>query len=424
MKKNIIYYLFIVVLFSSCTKQELKMERPDEKLFRVHQEYMDMLTKAESGWVGYLFPKGGRGFTFRFVFTENNRVRTSANLDERYTVEEMESSFRVVADQTPSLSFDTYTYLHLLSDPDEFVFGGARGQGHYSDFEFSFMKVSKDTIQLKGNHNGSTLLLIRASLGQDVNFIRNSYALNRKMQEINDFPKYHKKVTINNTDFTFTISPHINSIAFYHQEGGTFKQTMGIYTANDYGIRFKEPVELAGEVFNEITDFKVDARNNQGSFVINNKEIKITALDAPLYIDRLAPTRFRELPKQFHSRHMFTIDGVHDAIGLRGLEDFIGGFYLSNVNQTRHDAMYLVYRTGSRYVGPLFFTHIEEQSGIMKHIKDIEAYGYNPGPEGIIILRRFNDQWFDEAGFYVFQTGPTDYDLVNAKNGNIWVRFN
>ena len=119
---------------------------------------------------------------------------------------------------------------------------------------------------------------------------------------------------------------------------------------------------------------------------------------------------------------MFTVNGKHEALSLRELPGYAGGVYLSNVNVDRMDAMYLLYISGMRYVGPVFSTIID-QDGVMKFNKYMEAYGFNPG-ELISVVRRFNEVWFNEAGYYVFQTGPTDYDLVNAKDSKTWVRFN
>ena len=424
MKKYLIYINMVLfgLLFYSCNKKELTIIRPDKKLIENQNEYTKILTEAEYGWIGYLFPAGGRAYTFKFNFTNENRVFTSGTLDETYTTTGIESSYRLVADQTPSLSFDTYTYLHLLSDPDELIFGGARGRGHVSDFEFAFLKLNKDTIHLKGNHNGSKLILVKATKDQDKDFIKKSFATYARIGQINDFQHYHKKVRINNQDFSFTISPHINAMSFYYMEGDVFKQKIGIFTTNEHGLLFREPMELAGVSFQEITNFDIVSKQNTGTFKINGEKVKIEPLQKPLYIDKHAPNRFREVNKQFYSRWMFTVNGKHEALSLRELPGYAGGVYLSNVNVDRMDAMYLLYISGMRYVGPVFSTIID-QDGVMKFNKYMEAYGFNPG-ELISVVRRFNEVWFNEAGYYVFQTGPTDYDLVNAKDSKTWVRFN
>jgi hypothetical protein len=63
-----------------------------------------------------------------------------------------ESSYRLKALQQPTLIFDTYSYLHLLSDPDPNVAGGIAGKGYNSDFEFAYDPTiaQADTIILTG----------------------------------------------------------------------------------------------------------------------------------------------------------------------------------------------------------------------------------------------------------------------------------
>ncbi|HRO71158.1 MAG TPA: DUF4302 domain-containing protein, partial [Chitinophagaceae bacterium] len=62
---------------------------------------------------------------------------------------------------------DTYSYLHVLSDPDATVNGGSFGAGLLSDFEFYFDSASADTVRLVGRVNGSRLTLIRATAAEE-----------------------------------------------------------------------------------------------------------------------------------------------------------------------------------------------------------------------------------------------------------------
>ncbi|VTP96802.1 DUF4302 domain-containing protein [Sphingobacterium daejeonense] len=106
----------------------------------------------------------------------------------------MESSYRIAADQVLSLYFDTYSFIHILSDPDDFVNGGFRGAGLISDFEFSILDFKSDTIKLKGNHNGSELILIRANKNQGKDYINKAFKFNNSLESINHFPYYYKLI--------------------------------------------------------------------------------------------------------------------------------------------------------------------------------------------------------------------------------------
>jgi hypothetical protein len=63
--------------------------------------------------------------------------------------------------QQPSLIFDTYSYLHLLADPDPNVNGGRVGAGLSSDFEFYVDSTVADTMKLVGRFNGSKAILTK-----------------------------------------------------------------------------------------------------------------------------------------------------------------------------------------------------------------------------------------------------------------------
>ncbi|WP_149526448.1 DUF4302 domain-containing protein [Sphingobacterium hotanense] len=77
--------------------------------------------------------------------------------------ESKESSFRLKAVTTPALYFDTYSYMHLLADPDPSILNGVPGWGMFADFEFNFKKVSADTIELVGSLSQSKLVLVKAN---------------------------------------------------------------------------------------------------------------------------------------------------------------------------------------------------------------------------------------------------------------------
>src|SRR5204862_5715275 len=95
--------------------------------------------------------------------------------------------------QQPSLLFDTYSYLHVLADPNPDVNGGTVGGGLFSDFEFYFDSNSADTIQLVGRLNGSKMSLVKATPAEENAY--NSGQLAAGLN-INKILTYFKRLTI------------------------------------------------------------------------------------------------------------------------------------------------------------------------------------------------------------------------------------
>lgn len=98
-------------------------------------------------------------------FAESNRVRMYGDFNDESLSAAQESSFAIRNTGIPSLIFDSYNYIHLPADPDNGVNGGTQGVGLSSDFEFSILHVSQDTLILKGNLRSNDLKLVQISSG-------------------------------------------------------------------------------------------------------------------------------------------------------------------------------------------------------------------------------------------------------------------
>src|SRR5690606_20960412 len=159
---------------SSCQNDDDTLsagERPDERLKALLTEYKTTLVGAPCGWKAVLYPSGGAAYSFLFVFTENDRVTMYADINATTASVPMESSYRLKAMQRPTLLFDTYSYIHILADPDPSKSGGITGAGKISDFSFSFDTLTQNSIELVGSFNGSRLVLEEATQEEAANFI-------------------------------------------------------------------------------------------------------------------------------------------------------------------------------------------------------------------------------------------------------------
>lgn len=159
------YILLILLPFLFACQKDYTFDgvRPDERLSEALSQYEVLLKDAPHGWKGHLYTQEGNGFGFLFNFDGKNRVQMLADIDPTTDTESKESSYRLKAALLPSLFFDTYSYIHLLADPDPGVLGGEPAWGYYSDFEFSIVRQNVDSVFLKGNLNGSKLILVKAT---------------------------------------------------------------------------------------------------------------------------------------------------------------------------------------------------------------------------------------------------------------------
>ncbi|MDH7464328.1 DUF4302 domain-containing protein [Chitinophagaceae bacterium 26-R-25] len=166
---SILYAVVALMLLSGCKKDYDKSvfeQLPQERTAEMLKDYKTILTSAPYGWQAYVYPGSGNlASTFLFKFDSTNRVVTSCDLAGSTITTPVESSYSLRALQMTTLVFDTYSYLHLLADPDPNVIGGTSGQGLYSDYEFYFMKVSdnKDTIWMEGAQKGMPLTLVKVT---------------------------------------------------------------------------------------------------------------------------------------------------------------------------------------------------------------------------------------------------------------------
>ncbi|HRP34160.1 MAG TPA: DUF4302 domain-containing protein, partial [Agriterribacter sp.] len=164
MNRFTLYMLSLLLLFSACRKDEPVFDQsPDARINATLSEYQAALLNSATGWKATIMPGAGGLYHFYFRFNNENRVFMYSDFDTATAKYQKESSYRLKALQQPTLIFDTYSYLHLLSDPDAAVNGGNYGSGLSADFEFSMDTLYADSIILRGKMNNTRLKLEKAS---------------------------------------------------------------------------------------------------------------------------------------------------------------------------------------------------------------------------------------------------------------------
>ncbi|MCS4226983.1 DUF4302 domain-containing protein [Sphingobacterium sp. BIGb0165] len=426
--KYIYYYLVVLIMFiQSCqSNKDFDGLRPDERLNKQLATYYDQLASAENGWIAYLFPDAGGGYTFKFYFDRDNRIRMYADYDATTASVAKESSYRLRAAQIPSLYFDTYSYIHMLADPDPQISGGDAGKGRYSDFEFSIVSASADSIRMIGNLNKSELLLVRAKATQGENFIQQVYAFNQqKLADFDRFVYYYNKLTVGDHTFQFTLNRDLKTVSFRGTGAIDSITFFTEYATTANGIRFRAPLNVGGQQFDAMQDFNLNIAAGTGEFTLGTVHAKLNNQASVLTRQPQDATSMYMVKYQYFSATGFFMAGQTDVHKLQDIPGYAGIRFIPLRYVDGTDVFYLFYNNGQYYIGPAFKTQIDAQ-GIMRFTNFIGFDGNSSGTITQDIADRitaFTRSALDPQGFYVYRTGRTGYDLVSIKDSRVWLRF-
>lgn len=283
MKNFYIYICASLFVIAGCDKMEDNVfsETPDERLEKTLIEYEEILHSSPNGWLLSLETGGNGGYRFWVNFNENKRVTMLADLDYdlptdiETSIQPKESSYTLKGLLAPSLIFDTYSYLHMLSDPQASVNGAsANGIGLVSDFEFSFIKADNGRIYLRGNFNGCTAFL-DPTTPKEMEAIAEG-ALKGVYDELGTYLDNNQYPTIVIGDTKLSAKPNARKteFAYMDEDGEIIEYTVGSYIdlksktgeKSNSDIHFFNPVEILGETFNEMI-----WNENERCYVLSSK---------------------------------------------------------------------------------------------------------------------------------------------------------
>lgn len=427
MKKILLFSLLITFALSACEKEEQGPgQRPDERINEILSSYKSQLVGAPFGWKAILYPEGGAGYNFLFQFTDNDRVQMYSDINATTAAEAINSSYRLQALQRPALLFDTYSYLHIVADPDADKSGGEWGEGQYSDFEFSFESASADTITLSGNYNNSRLVLIRATEEEAAVYISSIAAAAAEFENINNFTTYFKRLTAGNLAFDISLDTSARRITFSYYEGDQARTFTTSYMYTENGLTLLEPFANNQLTIRSLNAPQYQAVSGRINLKINNEiDASIREATSPLKTDLQAVQRFYNTPDQYWvSFYGFTVEGVQDALQVRTIPDFNLLVYWPKFNRengTEYDLMGFVSGNAIQY-GPAAAPSFTSDGRIIYNF--FGTLGADNIPEGYeSIVTATQERWTQPEGYYVIQTGTNTYDLVSAEDAKSWISF-
>jgi len=430
MKRVSILSLFIVLVFSACQKDKTLFEQsPDARLNAALDKYEKALTGASSGWKATLRNSRGDVYNFHLRFNNANRVFMFADINSEAASTEKESSYRLKAMQTPALIFDTYSYMHILADPDGSVNGGSNGVGLASDFEFAIDSLVADSILLTGRRYGTKLKLVKA-VQQDLDAWQNGGWLKvLSLENISKIQNYFKRMNIGGKEYEVRVNVGNKTITFIWIDGtGTPQQFTTTYNYSATGIVLSTPFNTGNEVINQIGIDGWDESNLVLNVQVNGAATTIAGASRPLVVDVNAPRRWWQQAVDagayWITLNGFRVNGVEDAFGLKTLNRYYYYIYWPGYDPGNND-----------FAGPVFInaagTGLELQYGAAPRVPQFTTdgraiftllgnYGTHPatGPAG-----QTRAQLLSAQGYYFVQTGARSYDMVSATDAKTWVSW-
>ncbi|MCW3110287.1 MAG: hypothetical protein JWQ09_4793 [Segetibacter sp.] len=432
MKKIILSLFSAIVILSACRKDDSSVfnKTPDERLNDTLSSYQSVLAAAENGWKAFVTVDSGRGATYSFYFKFNNqnRVQMVGDIDSASAATLKESSFRLKALQQPSLVFDTYSYLHVLSDPDASKNGGTYGLGLVSDFEFLFTSVTADTIKLTGRMHGSKAVLIKATKAEGDAYSSGRFILFSSY--LNKIFTYFKRFTLGNVQYDIKVNSVTHNITFsWLDASGNLHSFTTTYYNVLGGVVLTNPLVVSNTLsINTFTNAVWDPNSFTISLTASGTSGTITRTVLPLKIDVTAPRDWWQRgvieDNYWSSLTGFHVNGVDDAFGIQTLNRFYSLIYYPGYATNSNDlfgpvfinaagtSLDLLY--GAAPAKPTFTS-----SGLARFTL-LGTYGTYPtsGP-AFLSLR----QLLLAEGYYFVRTGSNSYDMISAKDGQTWISW-
>lgn len=430
MKRISLLFLSIAFIFSACQKDETLFEQsPDARLNEALNKYQSALISSPTGWKASLRNSRGDVYNFHLRFNNANRVFMFSDINSETAGTEKESSYRLKAMQTPSLIFDTYSYLHILADPDGSVNGGTNGQGLSFDFEFSLDSLVGDSIILTGRRYGTKLKLEKAGQ-QDLDAWQNGgWVKVLSLENISNIQNYFKRMKIGGKDYEVRVNVQNRTITFiWIDASGTVQQFTTAYNYSATGIILITPLNTGSEVINQIVVNGWDEANLVLNVTVNGAATTIAGAPRPLAIDPSAPRRWWQQAVDAGS-YWITLNGFH----VNGVDDAFG---VKTLNRYYYFIYWPGYAPGSNdFFGPVFLnaagTGVELQYGVAPRVPQftndgravftlLGSYGTYPatGPAA-----QTRTQLLSPQGYYFIQTGARSYDMVSATDAKAWISW-
>lgn len=284
MKKIIkISVLALLATLASCTKvTTVTMEDSvDARVSAAMFGYQKTLCTASNGWI--LEVETSEGFyNFYMEFSDNNMVTMyTDNLNyysEFYDVPKT-STYNFRALERPVLSFDTYSYLAIINDPDNSVSGSSDSMGLGTDFEFEVVEATENEFTLRGRVNRIDARLYRATADES------EYAKKGGLMDILEDAMYYNDGAYSyfmngNTKVSLTMSGRAVSTSYVDEDNNVIIGNSFVKVALDHSMTLITPIVLEGE--KALSEIKFDKESGEYAVVCGTETKAVEAQGTPI----------------------------------------------------------------------------------------------------------------------------------------------
>jgi hypothetical protein len=429
MKRIFIYLFAAVAALSSCQKEEKSVfsQTPDQRIDAALAQYQADLLSSANGWKALYHTGTGQNFNFYFTFNNQNRVVMYSDFDTS-TTSPRESSYRIKALQQPSLIFDTYSYLHMLADPNPYVNGGNPGDGLKGDFEFAFSTVVGDTIKLTGRQNGTELDLIKASAQEANDWVKGNWKNALAMMHMGEFLTYFKRSNVSGTNVDVEYDHYGRQIAFYtYNTNGLRTASVGSFVYNPQGIALTTPLRVGTTTISTLTNMSWDATGRKINYSINGTAASTIAENAaPVVMNKSGATNWwlYKIQQGYWANLGFHSNGVDDAFNVQSIPGFYYCAYLpayDTITKTTYwDWMAYAAVSGNSLTVP------NSSSFVPTFVADGRAIfkTYKPDSANVpLYVSQTTAALTEPQGFCFIQINSTTVDMVGLKDAKTWMRW-
>jgi hypothetical protein len=253
-----IYTLIIfpcaTVLFSCDSEYEpIFSQSPDERVQAELDRYENILMSAPHGWKAALYTGTGSGYFYYFDFNEDGTVSMLSDFNATTAGDVMESTWALKALQQITLSFTTYSYIHLPADPDGNINNGIPGSGLLSDFEFSFARTAGDSVIMKGIQHNAEFVLVQSTEAEKQAYLdkRIQYLLEQTESFLAGNSSYILSLPDGLT-VPMALSLQRKMISFQYVGGEAIQIPITSYTFSTDGILLKDPITIGTSTIDKL----------------------------------------------------------------------------------------------------------------------------------------------------------------------------
>lgn len=438
-------FVALLAVFAACKKDDDTVfdQSPDERINATLTKYQTLLTGAPYGWKGVVQPAGGGAYSFYFKFNNENRVVMYSDFDSSTAVTPRESSYRLKALQQPSLLFDTYSYLHSLSDPNENTItvqsninenrGGSLGLGLQSDFEFAIDTATSDSVRLTGRQHGAKAFLLKATQEEATAYANKQLAAPLlQLRNLRNILYYFKRLTLGGKVYDVSIDDNTKSITFTWVDGSGNTHTFSTpYYYTTSGIEFTTAFTDGSQTISGFTGIAWNAAANTLAVTADAATGTIAGAPSPIAVDKAAPARWWNAAASsgsfWVSENGFHVNGVDDAYGINSLTSGSWRYYILVYwpqYGANYDLLGPVFIDSTGNDPSLFYGTASQAPSISSDgravFKILGTLGPHPtsGPAALTQTQMGNTR-----GYYFVQTSASSYDMISAADSRIWITW-